>query len=160
LDLLFWAFFGAYVVHLIDETLIAGGFVTWIARSFWPSYHAIMFFWFNAALLGLIALGNVMFESLGGHWVILPIIFIGGFATHAFTLHLYWTIRQLAYSPGLLTSLLYLVVFYLLARYGLGGHLVTAFDFWVGTVVGAVLVGGFLSLGPIVIFPALMRREP
>ena len=47
LSALFWAFFAAYVVHILDETLLNGGFVRWIADNFWPSYHARMFFWFN-----------------------------------------------------------------------------------------------------------------
>jgi hypothetical protein len=27
-----------------------------------------MFFWFNAAFIGVIAISNVLFDSLGGHW--------------------------------------------------------------------------------------------
>jgi hypothetical protein len=48
---------------------------------------------------------------------------VAGFVTHVLTVHLYWTIRLNTYSPGLVTSLLYLVIFYVLIRYGLGGHL-------------------------------------
>ena len=38
LNLLFWAFFASYVVHILDETLLNGGFVQWIAENFWPQY--------------------------------------------------------------------------------------------------------------------------
>lgn len=136
LNVLFWAFFASYVVHILDETLINGGFVKWIADNFWPTYRVRMFFWFNAAFLGLIAASNVLFDCLGGHWLILPLIFVAGFVTHVFTVHLYWTIRFNTYSPGLLTSTLYLVVFYLLIRYGLGDHLISGTDFAIGTAVG------------------------
>jgi Protein of unknown function with HXXEE motif len=159
LSIIFWVFFASYVVHVLDETLLNGGFVRWIADNFWPTYHIRMFFWFNAAFIGAIAASNVLFDSLGGHWVILPLIFIAGFVTHVLTVHLYWTIRLNTYSPGLLTSLLYLVIFYLLIRYGLGGHLVTGTDFTIGTVVGVVTVGAFLTVGPTVLFPRLMRNR-
>ena len=100
-----------------------------------------MFFWFNAAFIGAIAVSNVLFDSLGGHWVILPLIFVGGFVTHVLTVHLYWTIRLNTYSPGLATSLLYAVIFYLLIRYGVGGHLISSKDFAIGTVVGIATPG-------------------
>jgi hypothetical protein len=62
--------------------------------------------------------------------------------------HVYWTVRRNAYSPGLLTSTLYIVIFYLLIRYGLGGHLVTGMDFAIGTMIGIVTIGAFLTVGP------------
>ncbi len=154
---LFWVFLASYLVHILDETLVNGGFVRWIADNFWPTYTTRMFFWFNAAAIGAIAISNIFFDSLGGHWVILPIIWIAGFVTHVLTVHVYWTIRRNTYSPGLLTSLLYVVVFYLLIRYGVGGQLITVADFAIGTTVGVATVGAFLTLGPTVIFPRLTR---
>ena len=118
-----------------------------------------MFFWFNAAFIAAIAVSNVLFDTLGGHWVILPLIFIAGFVTHTFTVHLYWTICLNTYSPGLLTSTLYLVIFYLLIRYALGGGLITGQDFTIGTVVGIATVGAFLTVGPTMLFPRLMRHR-
>ncbi len=44
LSLLFWVFLATYVVHILDETLLNGGFVKWIADNFWPAYNARMFF--------------------------------------------------------------------------------------------------------------------
>jgi hypothetical protein len=156
---LFWAFFASYVVHILDETLLNGGFVQWIRDNFWPTYHVRMFFWFNASFLAAIAGSNALFDSLGGRWIILPLIFVTGFATHAFTVHLYWTVRRNTYSPGLLTSTLYLVIFYLLVRYGVGGGLIAGADFVIGTLVGVATVGLFLTVGPTVLFPWLMRNR-
>src|SRR6516225_11528403 len=150
-NILFWAFFASYVMHILDETLLNGKFVQ-------STYRARMFFWFNAAFLAAIAAGNVLFDTFGGHWVILPLIFVAGFVTHAFTVHVYWTVRRNTYSPGLLTSTLYIVIFYLLIRYGLGGHLVTGTDFAIGTMIGIATIGAFLTVGPTVLFPRLMRR--
>jgi hypothetical protein len=159
LNVLFWVFFAAYVVHILDETLLNGGFVKWVADNFWPTYHARMFFWFNAGALGLIALSNVLFDSLGGHWVILPLVWIAGFATHAFTVHLYWTVRRKTYSPGLMTSTLYVVIFYFTVRYGLCRQLIGTTDFIIGTTLGVLTVGAFLTVGPTWLFPRLMRKH-
>src|ERR1700722_11031798 len=147
-SILFWAFFASYVVHILDETLLNGGFVRWIAENFWPTHHMRMFFWFNAAFIVAFAAGNILFDSFGGHWVILPLIFVAGFATHTLTVHFYWTIRLNTYSPGLLTSLLYIVIFYLLFRYGICGYLISRTDFAIGTALGVATVGAFLTVGP------------
>jgi hypothetical protein len=159
LSFLFWSFFASYIIHLLDETLLNGGFVRWITANFWSTYNVRMFFWFNAAFIGTIAISNVLFDTLGGHWVILPLIFVAGFVTHVLTVHLYWTIRLNTYSPGLVTSLLYVVIFYLLIRYGLGAHLITSTDFVIGIAVGVATVGLFLTVGPTVLFPKLMRHR-
>jgi hypothetical protein len=158
LNMLFWAFFASYVIHILDETLLNGGFVQWVVDNFWPQYRVRMFFWFNAGALAAIAAGNVLFDSLGGHWVILPIIWLAGFVTHAFTFHVYWTIQRNTYSPGLVTSLLYVVIFYVLIRYGVGGRLVSAADFEIGTVAGIATIGAFLTVGPTILFPRLASR--
>lgn len=118
-----------------------------------------MFFWFNAGAIGGIAVSNILFDSFGGHWVILPLAWVAGFVTHVLTVHLYWTIRRNTYSPGLLTGLLYVIIFYLLSRYGLGRHLITNWDFIIGTTVGIATVGLFLTLGPTVLFPRLTRNH-
>ena len=47
LSLLFWALLASYIVHILDEALLNGGFVQWIADNFWPTYTWRMFFWFN-----------------------------------------------------------------------------------------------------------------
>jgi hypothetical protein len=159
LNALFWVFFASYVVHLLDETMMNGGFVRWVVQNFWPQYRVRMFFWFNAGAVAAIIVGNVLFDCLGGHWVILPIVWIAGFVTHTFTFHLYWTIRRDTYSPGLATSLLYVVIFYLLIRYGVGGGLVDAADVEVGSVVGIATIGAFLTVGPTVLFPRLAQRR-
>ena len=116
-----------------------------------------MFFWFNAAAITAIATSNMLFDSLGGHWVILPLVWVAGFVTHLLTVHVYWTVRRNTYSPGLLSSLLYAIVFYLAIRYGLGRGLITGVDCAVGTVVGVGTVGTFLTVGPTLLFPWSLR---
>jgi hypothetical protein len=67
--------------------------------------------------------------------------------------------RLNTYSPGLLTSTLYLVVFYLVARYGVGGHLISATDFAIGVAVVVATIGAFLTVGPTVLMPRLTRAS-
>jgi len=159
LHLLFWGFFASYIVHILDETLLNGGFVGWVIANFWPTYRMRMFFWFNAGAIVAVATSNVLFDTLGGHWVILPLIWAAGFVTHAITFHLYWTIRRNDYSPGLVTSLLYVMVFYLVIRDGVAGHLISRTDFAIGTTVGIATVGTFLTVGPTVVFPRIMNTS-
>src|SRR5258708_19928354 len=117
LSLLFWGFLASYVIHILDEALLNGGFVRWIADNFWPTYTMRMFFWFNAAVMGAIALSNLLFDSFGGHWVILPLIWVAGFVTHALTVHVYCSVRRNPYSPAFLSILLHVIAFNLLTRY-------------------------------------------
>jgi hypothetical protein len=156
LDLLAWALLAAYVVHLLDETLMNGGFVHWVSTNFWPAYTPPMFFWFNAGAIGLIAASNIAFDLFGGHLIVLPLFWISGFVVHGFTVHIFWTVRQRDYSPGLVTSVLYWIVGYLVVRYGYAAGLISSADFWIGTVAGAVLLAGFLTFAPTVIFPRVM----
>ena len=81
------------------------------------------------------------------------------FVTHVVTVHLYWTIRRNTYSPGLLSSLLYVIVFYLVIRDGLGTRVIPVTDFVSATVVGVVTVGAFLTVEPTLLFPRLTRSR-
>jgi hypothetical protein len=159
LNLLFWALLAAYIVHILDETLMNGGFVQWIVENFWPAYTARMFFWFNAGAIVLIAFSNILFDTLGGHWVILPLVWIAGFVTHVITVHLYWTIRRNTYSPGLVTGLLYVIIYYLVIRYGLTTQLISPADFIIGSIIGVLTVGAFLTVGPTFLFPHLIHQR-
>ena len=57
------------------------------------------------------------------------------------------------------TSLLYLIIFYLLIRYGIGRGLVDPADFAIGTILGITTIGSFLTVGPTVLFPRLTERR-
>jgi hypothetical protein len=48
--------------------------------------------------------------------------------------------------------------FYLLIRYGLGEHLISGTDFAIGTIIGIATIGAFLTVGPTVLFPRIMKR--
>lgn len=159
-DVLLWAFLASFVVHVLDETVINGGFVRWLQTNFWPSYTGRMNFWFNGAFLLGVAASNVLYDVFGGHWIILALVCPIGFAVHGVTVHLFWTIRQRALSPGLLTSILYWIIAYFFIRYGLLADRITPTDFWAGALIGTFTVGAFLTFVPTVVIPRLHRARP
>ena len=161
LDVLLWAFLASFTIHIVDETLMNGGFIRWFQVSFWPTYTARMNFFFNGGALVIIAAGNVLDDLFGGHWIILTLIWVFGFAFHGVTLHLFWTIRQRNLSPGLVTSVIYWVMAYFFVRYGLRAGQISRSDFWAGVLLGVLTVGAFLTFVPTLLIPRLLsRRQP
>ena len=49
----FWGFLASFVIHILDEALLNGGFVKWIVDNFWPTYRMRMFFWFTSIASGI-----------------------------------------------------------------------------------------------------------
>jgi len=43
----FWSVVAAYVVHVIDESLLGGSFVERVREHRWPEYSWRKFFWFK-----------------------------------------------------------------------------------------------------------------
>jgi hypothetical protein len=85
LSFLFWAVFASYVVHIVDETLIGGGFVAKVREHWWPAYTERMFFFFNAAFLAIVAGCNLAYDLVGQSVLFLPLFFAVAFATHGVT---------------------------------------------------------------------------
>jgi len=159
LDILLWAFLASYVIHIVDETTMNGGFVRWFQTSFWPTYTNRMNFWFNGGAVVAITASNLLYELFGGHWIVLVLIWPAGFALHGVTLHLFWTVRQRNLSPGLVTSVLYWIMAYFFVRYGLLAGRIAEADFWTGALLGALTVGAFLTFVPTVVIPRVMRAR-
>jgi hypothetical protein len=157
LDVLLWAFLASYAIHIVDETAMNGGFIRWIQESFWPTYTARMNFWFNGGVVAAIAVSNLLYDLVGGHWVILALIWPCGFAVHGITVHLFWTVRQRSLSPGLVTSVIYWIMAYFFVRYGFLAGQIASSDFWTGTILGVITVGAFLTFVPTVVIPRLIR---
>ncbi len=159
MDILLWLFLSAFVIHLIDETTINGGFINWMKVSFWPGYTPRMNFWFNAVAILLIFAGNLIYEIAGGHWIILVLAWPFGFALHGLTVHLFWTIKQKNLSPGLMTSIIYWIMAYFFVRYGYLNGQISSYDFWAGLIFGVIVIGGFLTFVPPVVIPAILRSR-
>ncbi len=112
----FWFMVAAYVVHVIEESLLGGSFVEKIRQHWWPEYSWTKFFWFNSGYFVIMIASVVAYDFLGGGWVILPLAWAIERGCNGFW-HVWWTIRFREYSPGLLTSILMWMNCYFILRY-------------------------------------------
>ncbi len=152
ISLLFWAYVFAYVIHIVDESVLGENFVEMVRRHFWPDYGWKHFFGFNTLLMTLIVLSIVLYDILGGAWIVLPLTFVFQMATNGLW-HLVATIVTRRYSPGLLTSTLYWVLFYLIFRYAFLKGEIPVRQFVTSAAVGTLIT--VLMIGS---FPVLKRR--
>lgn len=138
ISLLFWGYVAAYVIHILDEALLGETFVPMVRRNFWAEYEWKHFFGFNTLLMSLIIISIILFEALGGVWIILPLICAFLLTTNG-VWHLVATIVTRHYSPGLLTSLLYWLLFYFLVRYSFVAGQIKGDYILISGIVGTAL---------------------
>jgi hypothetical protein len=112
----FWFMVAAYVVHVMDESLLGGSFVEKVRQHWWPEYSWTKFFWFNAGYFAIMIASVVAYDLMGGAWVILPLAWSVERLCNGFW-HVWWAIHFREYSPGLLTSILMWMNFYFILRY-------------------------------------------
>jgi hypothetical protein len=112
----FWFMVAAYVVHVIDESLLGGSFVEKVRQHWWPEYSWTKFFWFNAGYFVVMIASIVAYDLMGGAWVILPLAWSMERLCNGFW-HVWWAVRFKEYSPGLLSSILMWMNFYFILRY-------------------------------------------
>jgi Protein of unknown function with HXXEE motif len=125
----FWFTVAAYVVHVLDESLLGGSFVAKIQQHWWPEYTWRKFFWFNAAYFLLMIASVVAYDCRGGAWVILPLAWVIERAVNG-VWHLWWAIHFHEYSPGLVTSILMWMNLYFVALpSGSGADSHSGYDF-------------------------------
>jgi hypothetical protein len=155
----FWFTVAAYVVHVLDESLLGGSFVEKVRQHWWPEYSWTKFFWFNTGYFVLMIGSVVSYDFLGGAWMILPLAWVIERAVNG-VWHLWWAIHFHEYSPGLVTSILMWMNLYFIWRYRpateplTGGVVVPALAIGLGTAL-------FLSLYiPLVKGRANRHRTP
>ena len=113
---IFWMMVAAYVVHVLDESLLGGSFVEKVREHWWPGYSWTKFFWFNAAYFVIMIASVVLYDLLAGFWIILPLAWLIERTCNALW-HLWWTAHFHEYSPGLVSSILMWMNFYFALRY-------------------------------------------
>jgi hypothetical protein len=156
LNVLFWAMEAAYIIHCLDETIIGGGFVNMLQRDFWPEYSRKKFFWFNTILHIINITGIILYEVLGGAWVIFPLSLSWLFVTNGLW-HLIGTIISREYSPGLLTTPLYWIIMYFIVRYSLLPGNIPLSHFVVSVVIGTMLT--ILMIGSLLVLKRRGRKQ-
>lgn len=147
LTFLFWSNFAAFAVHVLDETVMEGGLVAFVQRHFWSGFTITDFFDANAYWMILIAISNILYDWLGNRFAMIPAIpmfFVWERCFNALS-HVGLTFYCKEYSPGLVTGVLFFVIFYLICRFGvLRGHMRLAAFFGSG-IVAAVFETVFVS---------------
>jgi len=141
LILSFWFMVAAYVVHVLDESLLGGSFVEKVRQHWWPEYSWTKFFWFNSGYFAIMIASVVLYDLRGGGWIILPLAWSIERLCNGFW-HLWWTIHFHEYSPGLLTSILIWMDSYFIVRYR-PADAITAETFWPAALIG-LLAAAFL----------------
>lgn len=140
----FWFTVAAYVVHVMDESLLGGSFVEKVREHWWPEYSWTKFFWFNAGYFVLMITSVVVYDFLGGWWLILPLAWVIERTCNGFW-HLGWTIRFREYSPGLVSSILMWTNLYFVLRYRPVSEVIPP-TIWMCALVIAALATAFLTL--------------
>jgi uncharacterized protein with HXXEE motif len=113
---IFWMMVAAYVVHVLDESLLGGSFVEKVREHWWPGYSWTKFFWFNTAYFVIMIASVVLYDLLAGFWIILPLAWLIERTCNGLW-HLWWTVHFHEYSPGLVSSILMWMNFYFALRY-------------------------------------------
>jgi hypothetical protein len=146
----------SYVVHCLDETITGEGFVQMIQKHFWAQYTYSKFFWFNTMLHVLNILGIVLYEILGGTWVVWPLALSWMFVTNGLW-HVLGAIMFKKYHPGLMTSILYWIIIYFIIRYSYLPGQISQSDFIVSLVIGTLLT--IVMIGSLFLMPVLFRKK-
>lgn len=154
INFVFWAYVAAYVIHILDESLLGETFVEMVRRNFWPAYEWKHFFGFNTLLMSIFILSIVLFELLGGAWIIFPLTFVFQMFTNGLW-HLAATLITRRYSPGLLTSILYWMLFYFIFRYAFLKGEIPVPQFVISGILGALIT--ILMIGSFFVFKRRFR---
>jgi len=138
----FWFTVAAYVVHVIDESLLGGSFVEKVREHWWPQYSWRQFFWFNAGYFAIMIASVVVYDFRSGAWAILPLAWSIERMCNGWW-HVGWTIRFREYSPGLVSSILMWMNFYFILRYTPRSEAIGR-GIWVPASIVGVLFTAFL----------------
>jgi hypothetical protein len=131
----FWFMVAAYVIHVIDESLLGGSFVEKVRQNWWPKYSWRKFFWFNTAYFVIMVASVVVYDLRRGIWPILPLACAIERLCNGFW-HGWWTIHFREYSPGLVSSILIWMDSYFIVRYRP-----------VSEIISPRMLGGAVSIG-------------
>jgi hypothetical protein len=138
ISIVFWGFVVAYVFHILEESILPEIFVEKVKRLYWPAYGWTKFFGFNALLLSLNIAAVVVYEVLGGIWIVFPLSLACERIFNGFY-HLGETIRTRSFSSGLLSSVITWILAYLVIRYSLAKGEIVPLQFVLSSCIGCVL---------------------
>ena len=152
ISFIFWGFVIAYILHIIDESLMGETFIGMVKTLFWQGFKWKHFFVFNTLLLSLTIISIILFEIFNGLWIIAPLIFVFLYTTNGIW-HLVSTIINKKYSPGLATSLIYWILFYFLVRYSFIPKTIPTI-----IIIISAITGTFLTIIMVSLFFVVKKR--
>jgi hypothetical protein len=149
LILSFWFMVAAYVIHVIDESLLGGSFVEKVKQHWWPEYSWRKFFWFNAGYFAVMIASVVLYDLRGGAWLVLPLAWaIERFCNGLWDV--WWSVHFREYSPGLVSSILIWMDSYFIVRYRPVGEPIAPHTFWLAALIGLLFVAFLFLYIPLV----------
>ena len=138
ISLIFWSNVVVYIFHIFEESVLGEVFVVKVQRIYFSAYDWKMFAGFNTILLSVNVVAVLLFESLQGAWVIIPLGLLFERMLNG-VYHLVETIRTKAFSSGLLTSVIVWILGYLIIRYSILKAEIGSMYLVAATVIGVVL---------------------
>jgi hypothetical protein len=145
----FWFMVSAYVIHVLDESLLGGSFVEKVRQHWWPQYTWRMFFWFNTGYFVVMITSVVLYDLFGGAFVILPLAWAIERTCNGFW-HLWWAIRYQEYSPGLVSSVLMWMNVYFIFRYRPASEVISPTSLWLASAIGLTFTAFLVFYIPVV----------
>jgi uncharacterized protein with HXXEE motif len=153
----FWFMVAAYVIHVLDESLLGGSFVEKVQQHWWPEYSWTKFFWFNTGYFVIMITSVVLYDLRGGDWVILPLAWAIERLCNGFW-HVWWSVHFREYSPGLLTSILIWMDSWFIVRYRPVGETIAPRSLSLAATIG-LLAAAFLAFYIPLVKGRKMRRQ-
>lgn len=147
----------AYIIHVIDESLLGGSFVEKVQEHWWPEYSWTKFFWFNAGYFAIMIASVVLYDFRRGSWLILPLAWAIERLCNSFW-HVWWAVRFREYSPGLVSSILIWMDSYFIVRYWPAEENIAPRNLWSAVVIG-LLAATFLAFYIPLIKGKAMREQ-
>lgn len=156
-QLLFWGFVAAYVIHILEESVLGENFVDKVRKNFIPVYDWTKFFWFNTFLLCLNVVAIIVYDIAGGSWIIFPLS-LAFERTFNGIWHLGETIVTRKFSSGLLASTLTWILMYLFIRYSFLYGEIPPLDFYLALGIGALIT--ILMFSALFVSKSIFKKRP
>jgi hypothetical protein len=144
ISFIFWSYIAAFIIHVMDESLMGETFVGMVKRQFIPEFEWKHFIGGNTFFLLISVISIVLYEIFGGFWITAPLIMVFVFTSNEIW-HLVATIVTRKYSPGLASGVLYWILFYFLVRYSFIPNTVPVKIILVAAITGTLITVFMIS---------------
>lgn len=138
IDLFFWGFVIAYCIHILEESLMCEVFVDKVKNKYWSEYSWRKFFCFNTMLLSINIIAIILYECLGSALIILPLSLAFERVINGFY-HLGETLVTKKFSSGLISSIIFWILWYLIIKYSFLNGKISASCLYTSMLIGLIV---------------------